>query len=325
MKKKKLYFGIAIVALIVILAWASIGIIGAKQVEKKYNVSVIVNDSNNDRWIVMREGLEQAAKDNGIQLNYVLTGAFTSLEEEQVLVEREKENGADGIIIQVVSSEDAYAVFENIEDSIAIMLLETDVEPEGVYALTAPDNKSIGTLLATEVLERYGKNIQNKKIGILMGNQGQNSMKQRLEAVTDILQEAGADIIWTLSGVSGNRLEQLDEMQEKVSADIFISLGNTETEAAVDYFLAGGADKKQIRLYGVGCSEKAVYYLDKGMITALVVPNEFNMGYQSMDAVAKQLKQKANQIESIVIDSLVIDRDNLYEEENQKILFPIVQ
>lgn len=86
------------------------------------------------------EGLEQAAKDDDIQLNYVSTGVFASEDEEKALIEREVENGADGIIVQLVSSEDTYAVFEKIDSSVAVMLLETDAVSEGVYSVTAPDN-----------------------------------------------------------------------------------------------------------------------------------------------------------------------------------------
>ena len=78
-------------------------------------------------------------------------------------------------------------------------------------------------------------------------------------------------------------------------------------------------------IYGEGCSDKAVYYLDKGVIKTLVVPNEFNIGYQSVHAIAEQIKYKLSSAESTTVDSLVINRQNLYDEENQKTLFPIVQ
>ena len=63
--------------------------------------------------------------------------------------------------------------------------------------------------------------------------------------------------------------------------DILITLGNAETETAVDYLQADTSYKRQFMIYGEGCSDKTVYYLDKGIIKSLVVPNEFNMGYQS--------------------------------------------
>ena len=58
MKKNRIYFGLLILALVVTIVWTSAGMLGVNKEEKKYSVSVIVNDSNNDRWIAMREGLE---------------------------------------------------------------------------------------------------------------------------------------------------------------------------------------------------------------------------------------------------------------------------
>ena len=293
--------------------------------EKKYSVSVIVNDSNNDRWIAMREGLEQAAKDDDIQLNYVSTGVFASEDEEKALIEREVENGADGIIVQLVSSEDTYAVFEKIDSSVAVMLLETDAVSEGVYSVTAPDNLWIGEALAQTVLQDYGDSLSEKKIGILSGNQNQLSMQQRLGSVKKLLEDENIEPVWILSGQGENLSSELVTKQADEPVDILITLGNAETETAVDYLQADTSYKRQFMIYGEGCSDKTVYYLDKGIIKSLVVPNEFNMGYQSVHTIAEQIKYKFSSAESTTVDSLVINRQNLYDEENQKTLFPIVQ
>lgn len=50
MKKNRIYFGLLILALVVTIVWTSAGMLGVNKEEKKYSVSVIVNDSNNDRW-----------------------------------------------------------------------------------------------------------------------------------------------------------------------------------------------------------------------------------------------------------------------------------
>ena len=41
--------------------------------EKRYQVSVIVSDSSQDRWVPLKAGLTQAARDNNIDLSYVYT------------------------------------------------------------------------------------------------------------------------------------------------------------------------------------------------------------------------------------------------------------
>jgi ribose transport system substrate-binding protein len=46
MKKNRVYFGLLILALVVTIVWTSAGMLGVNKEEKKYSVSVIVNDSN---------------------------------------------------------------------------------------------------------------------------------------------------------------------------------------------------------------------------------------------------------------------------------------
>ena len=325
MKRRQIYFAGLILILVLIIFGVSAGMLFVNMEEKPNRVSVIVNDSNSDRWIAMRQGLEQAANEENIQLNYVSTGVLTSEEEQKALIEREVENGAQGVIVQLVSSMEPDQIFEQLDGSVAIMLLESDVEPEGVYALTAPDNRKIGTALAEAVIADQDGSLSGVKIGVLSGSSTLLSMQQRLSGVKDTLEDAGAELTWCIYDSTESFATELATMQEDSPVDIIISLGNQETETVVDYLQTRQEEEQPFRLYGEGCSEKAVYYLDKGVITALVVPNEFNMGYQSVRSIAKQLQYKLSSADSEQVDSLVIRKENLYDEENQKILFPIVQ
>lgn len=111
----------------------------------------------------------------------------------------------------------------------------------------------------------------------------------------------------------------------ETGADIVISLENDMTERVVDYLAENQDMLNQCKLYGIGNSEKVMYYLDRGFIRKLVVPNDFYMGYQSVEELAKKLEYRGESHKNIYTGYLVIDRTNLYDETNQKMLFPIVQ
>ncbi len=326
MNRNKLYFGLLMLALVVVIVGTAYEMLDAGKEEKSYTVSVIVDDSNNERWIAMREGLEQAARDYNITMNYVFSGKFGSEREEMELIEREIQSGTDGLILQMISDNLGLDKLGQDSPQVAVMLLETDVEPQGIYAVTGPDNKGIGITLGETAATESDAAIKEKKVGILAGDQAQIAMGQRLEGVKSALEKEGAEPLWTLWGNAQETGEMLEEKVQTDPVDILIALGNEETELAVDFLLTKGEEEKgSCLLYGVGYSEKAVYYLDKGWIKSLVVPNEFNMGYLSMEQIARQIQYRLSEVESREIDYLVIDQENLYEEENQKVLFPIVQ
>jgi ribose transport system substrate-binding protein len=152
-------------------------------------------------------------------------------------------------------------------------------------------------------------------------------MQQRYTGVSQGLRESGAVVEWSLEGKAESIKDAFYTLEQDKPVDILIALGNDETEMMVDFFAGDelGWRLDRCSLYGVGSSEKNVYYLDKGWIQTLVVPNEFNMGYQSMEAIAKQLIYHMDTTRSSKVNYLVVDREHLYDADIQKVLFPIVQ
>lgn len=325
MAGNRFYFGVLVLIFVVIIGWTSYAMTDGEKEEETYRISVIVNDSNSDRWRAFRLGLEQAARDCNVDLNYVSTGRLESIEEEMALVNRELENGAEGIIVQMVSSEENVLRLMKASVEPAVVLLESDIMPENQYALAGADNMEVGRAVADAIKRDYSSELDGKRVGILIGNQRQLSMQRRLQGLKAGLEEAELDIKWELAYTEMMNEENEALFEQLETVDILIALGNDETEKMVDFMQTERADVENCSLYGVGCSEKAVYYLDKGVIRTLVVPNEFNLGYQSMEAVAKQLKYHLDKAEDSQVGYLVIDQMNLYDEENQKVLFPIVQ
>lgn len=326
MTGNKFYLRMSILILTVIIIWTSYNMLGGGKEEDSHLVSVIVNDSNNDRWIALRLGLEQAAKDYNIDLNYVFTGKFADWEEEKAVIYRELDNGAEGIIVQMISgAEEEESDFADISSKAALMLLESDIKPENLYALVEPDNIGIGRAVADSIKQDFGTELKGRKIGILSGNQNRISVRQRLQGVKEGLTGEDVEIIWCVEDMEFYDGETTAAQEQTILADIVIALGNTETEKMIDYMLLDEEFREKSVLYGVGCSEKAVYYLNKGMVKTLVVPNEFNMGYQGMEALAMQLQYHSDKAEGSRVDYLVVNRSNMYDQEMQKVLFPIVQ
>jgi ribose transport system substrate-binding protein len=293
--------------------------------EKKYVVSVIVSDSNNDRWAAMREGLEQAGSDESLEINIVSTGKLRGIQEEKNLINREVENGTDGIILQLAASSDMTDELEDISSKTKIVLTDTDCDPSEVYASVTADNKAIGKAIGEAIKADYKGNMKNLRIGIMLGNQNQLSLQQRLDGLKESLAGTGICLSWSAETAETEKSRDFDEKEKKNPVDIVVALNNDDIESAVDFLNDVSNKQYKFKLYGEGCSEKAVYFLDKGLISTMIVPNEFNMGYESAMALADQLKQGKETIGNTRVDFLVINKSNLYQEENQKILFPIVQ
>ena len=207
-----------------------------------------------------------------------------------------------------------------MNNELPIVLVNTDTSPEDVFYSVTADNNAIGEMLADEILaDTEGKAV---KVGIVAGNQEQLAMFQRLSGFRNKIEGSNIEIAWQISGNrNSGTVAQMTENQKESHADYCVALGDTETENAIDYYNAFSGDFEGV-IYGVGSSEKLVYYLDNGLIKKLVVPDEFDIGYRCALSVAKRISYISESEKHIETECRIVDADSLYSIENQMIIFP---
>ena len=81
--------------------------------------------------------------------------------------------------------------------------------------------------------------------------------------------------------------------------------------------------KDRVTLVGFDNSLEEIKFLEEGVLKATVIQRPFSMGYLSIKTAAEVISGKKVP-RTIDTGSLVITRKNMYEEENQKLLFPFV-
>ena len=80
------------------------------------------------------------------------------------------------------------------------------------------------------------------------------------------------------------------------------------------------------KVYLVGCdnSQRQIQFLEQNVIQAMVVQRPFNMGYLAVEQAV--LLASGEQVESTVeVPCVTITQQNMYTQENQKLLFPVTQ
>ena len=324
MKNRNLFILVVAILLFITFAASASALILSGMREDVPKVSVVIDDSGSGRWTTFISGLEQAAKDNNIKLNVVSTGKNLSLSQQYKLINEEIADGADGIVYQVNSSRGTENMISDISNKAVLLLVDTsadtDVDVEGRSACIQVDNVELGRALANEVRIAFDNKLAGKRIGIITGNLRQNALAERFKGFTENIETSGAEIVWSdYDPVS--MADRVVRRQNESEADIIVALDNNGLECAAEY-----AQKQEsaLAIFGVGISIKNVSYLDDGLITSMVVPNEYYMGYQSVAAIARRLDNKLTPMEDEKIPFRVVNRDNLFDESNQRILFPVV-
>lgn len=287
-------------------------------------VSVIIPNAEDNQWTAFRYGLEMAAEDYGTEMFVVSTGALLTVDEERELIEAEIRNGADAVIVKPVPGILAEEMIREMNVRTPIILVGTPDDPTGTIAgipVVEPDNYEMGRALAEEVIADYGEELQGKTVGILSKTGRLYASAQREKAFRETLEESGAVIRWTIRSSAEEEEESLLGKQPEV--DLVAAFDDDSMTEAGEYY--SSADHQETRLYGIGHSTEAAYYLDTGVAQCLLVPDEFNVGYQSMAEALRALSPRYGNSRKEEITYTVIRRETLFTEENQEILFTMSQ
>lgn len=78
-------------------------------------------------------------------------------------------------------------------------------------------------------------------------------------------------------------------------------------------------------VYGIGHSTEAVYYLDTDIVRCLVVPDMFELGYQSLTELSKSLRSFFYAPQEQTVPYMILRREELFSKENQEILYTMNQ
>ena len=320
MNRNRFYVGLLVTVVLAVLVYASYGMVNAGKKETYHSVAVIVDDSSSDRWAAFKEGLEQGADEENFHINVVSTSSFVNLHEECSIISRELENGADGVIVQLCG-DDADGLFSGIVSAVPTVLIENEGESESLFTTVMADPYLIGKTIGENLLAGEKERLSGLTVGILSGNQKMKSQRLRLKGFQEAMENSGAEILWTLSAEEIRDQSALERYWKEKPVSVLVALDNDEMELAGDFTLELSREKPE--LYGEGRSEKTVYYLDKGVITSLVVPNEFFLGYQCVKELGGKINyhQEATGTEATV-DFLSVTRENLYDRDTENILFP---
>lgn len=284
-------------------------------------ISVILQNAQDSQWAAFRYGLKMAAQDQEVELSVAGTEGILTAQEQADIIESEVAFGADAVIVQPARGMEE--ILKKISRKVPVILVEDTLEEakKAELAVIQPDQYEMGKVLAEELLKDYAGGVEGKRIGIYRESMDSPAEQQRKKGFEDELKEAGALIVWDTSAKqqqqTGESLEDLPEVDfvMGMNDDALVRAGET----------AANGNLHGALVYGIGNSTEAVYYLDTGIVERLVVPDEFQAGYQSLTESAESLRSYFYKPQDCEVSCTVLTRDTLFSKENQEILFTMSQ
>ena len=279
-----------------------------------------VLDETNDFWEQLLEGAQMAALEYGIELEVVAASQETAIEEQNQLIYWAIEVRPDAILLMPSSQEDTAPAVEKVRESgIPIVLVDSSVNGSEGLTRVATDNVEAGKIQG-EFMKKFLT--QESQIAIVSYVKGASTAADREKGLREGLGEFEENIVEVVFCDSDyDKAYQLaQELLEKYpQIDMIAGLNEYAAVGAARAVVDKGYEDR-VNMVGFDSSMEEIRLLERGVFEGIVIQNPYTMGYMAVEQADRILKGAETE-EFVNSGSKLITKEEMYSEENQKILF----
>ncbi|MEG2074580.1 MAG: substrate-binding domain-containing protein [Angelakisella sp.] len=316
--ERNLLVGVSLV-LVLLFILSSTDLVLTEKKSEVYVVSVLIDDDSNKSWDNFRMGVDNAAEKWNADVSFVTLYDKGSTEQQQQLLSREVENGADAIVL---SPTDCSAILNAVDDvpvSIPIISLGAKLDSPRVRSVITSDSSAMGTALGNQIAaDNESKSFSqvlevtyrhNRTDTTLLSDSLGSALPHGLpmQKVTVSSSAEMDDLIMYI--------ETLTEPTAIVATDSATLLSVAERLSPLE--------KQNISIYGTGWSGNLLRYIESGVISDVGVYSDYDLGYLSIEAAVKSLLGETITAEYTVNQALIAAED-IHSKKYEMMLFPIV-
>lgn len=327
MRKNRL----AIVLLILILITSAIGlytvitVTGKLDVKDKIYVVAKTTNETVDFWMSIASGAEVAAKEFDVDVEFV--GPLREIDvQDQIDIVRSLIDKKPLAIVLAASDYEALAEVsqEVVKSGITLVTIDSEVNITEKHSFIATNNVQASERLAFEM----GSLIKGTgQVAIIAHVEGASTTFEREEGFRKGLSSydnlSVLDEVW----YSNNEVETAYEETKQIVSQYPHLKGifgtNEGTLIGIAKAIQELGKEKEVVVVGFDFGKDAFQYVESGVIRAVIVQRPFNMGYLG---VKEAIEQARTRIDTRQIDTgaVLINKENMFLPENQKLLVPFV-
>ena len=261
---------------------------------KKHSIALVTKSTTSAFWHSVKAGAGAAAAEYNLDFTFEGPEKEEDYETQNRMIREAVERGAEALVISAVDyNANAEAVDQAAKKGLQIVVIDSDVNSSGVVSRIGTNNDAAGEMAARALLDGEEEVLH---VGIVNYDVNSANGQQREEGFRRVIQESPrvADIT-TINVISTTEdarigteklLKEHPEINAIVTFNEWTSLGMLET----------------------------------GEVDALIVQNPYAMGYLGVEAACRLLNgQKVTEVTDT--DTVVVTRENMYDEACQRILF----
>lgn len=278
-------------------------------------------DSRNDFWTSLIDGAELGAEEFDVEIEVAGGSSEEDVDGQIRKIKESIEKGPDAILVAPCDYSKTSDVLQQVvNNGIPLILLDSVIDRDIAVSIVSTDNH-----LAGKELGEFTRNLldHNSVIGIIGHVKGTSTAMEREEGIKEGLGEAKekiADIVYCDSSYEKAYSLTTDMLTRYPDIDVLIGTNEYATVGAAravkDMELAG-----KVKMVGFDNSVEEIQLLEEGVLQGIIIQKPFNIGYLGVDQAVKAITGKGTD-KKVDSGCKLITKENMYEEENQRLLYP---
>lgn len=297
---KKLFLLTMIMVIIVVCILTSVENFRQTYECLEMKVSMIFRSEDVLLWENMKNGAKDCAKENGVNIEFLYPSGDDAVESQKALLKKAEDS--DAIILSAADNLGVYEEVKNISKDIPVIGMESPVINSGQSANVLFEDKSMGEEIAKQIIDDH----KPQQVQIISGSGNCFHISEREKAATLALENAG----FTVKKSKGTSTS--DKGIVLVSDFLVFDKIYNEQKYNKDTFI-----------YCIGVNNRVIDNLERGRVSAISLSSDYNMGWFSVKSAVDTKRTKS--ILKNKLKHYTITKKNMYEKENQRILYPITQ
>lgn len=319
MKIKVLVFTIQFILILFILSCNSV----SNNESTKKNISLILKVNSGHYWGTIKLGADMAAKEYNSNLDINAGSIDTDIEHQKFLLNQAIDKNVDCIILDAIDFDELLeSIKKAYSKNIPILLLDNEVDSPYITS-TINSSKDSGIKAGEFILSTWKESCN---MGIINFSRKDKSALARENGLySEIKKNLKINVVGLeyLSDSNQSYLYTNNLIQRNPELNLIVALNDAVAEGAAQAIL----EKKLtgiVNLVSFDASSLEIKYLENSIINATIIQYPFNIGYLAVKYAIE--KSEGKDIDkSYTIGSKIITKENMYLQENQKLLFPFIK
>lgn len=289
----------------------------------KLKIDVIVKSTTSQFFKSVFSGANAASKEYNIELSLLGPENEEDYKAQIAMIENSIKKKVDAIVL---SSIDYHKLVEPVEKAvdhgIKVVIIDSDVETDKVSLRITTNNFEAGKMAGQATLDL---DESTKTVGIVNfdantanGQERENGFKEALKDNKSIRNIYTINVQSNIESATKGTIQLLKE-----HPDInVITTFNEWTTLGVGDAIKEKQLMDKVSVVAFDNNPISVEMLETGEIDALIVQNPFALGYLGVEQAYQIVKGKKIVDDFIYTKTVIITKQNMFEKENQKIVFP---